>query len=283
MWKLSKIKGGILEISTIRVEFEDTFSSVHLRDYYIKKYGLRPPCRVDKVLQPTTYKELSGLITDINLFKPREEVPNKTVTTDVPGCSKLIRNHDKTMITLCYRKGGEYCQSGKAKSNNTCYISEPDSFDCYHSFDVMKGFSGKEIRVIKPDHPSFKYWSDFMDREYARLAGVKYQPKKKPSRSFAMTDSWKEKYEEALSAYANTKRGSDLSIIEDLAENGYCKINDKKTSLYDKNGIWICELEEFLEKDGEAYMIRSILWWLTEGELWSAKHIFWKYLIEDFS
>ena len=84
-----------------------------------------------------------------------------------------------------------------------------------------------------------------MDREYARLAGVKYQPKKKPSRSFAMTDSWKEKYEEALSAYANTKRGSDLSIIEDLAENGYCKINDKKTSLYDKNGIWICELEEF--------------------------------------
>ena len=105
MWKLSKLKKGILEISSIKVEFEDTFSSVHLRDYYIDKYRLKPPCKVDKVLMPTTYQSLLDLITEINLFKPREEVPNRMVQTDIPGRSKLIRSHDKGTITLAQAVG----------------------------------------------------------------------------------------------------------------------------------------------------------------------------------
>lgn len=279
MWKLSKLKKGILEISSIKVEFEDTFSSVHLRDYYIDKYRLKPPCKVDKVLMPTTYQSLLDLITEINLFKPREEVPNRMVQTDIPGRSKLIRSHDKGTITLCYRKpGGKPCTGGGAKSSNTCYISEEDSFHCYENFYQTSGFKGNPVYYITPGHPEFKYWSNFMDQEYARLAGIKYHKIEKPKITFEKNDEWKGLYESCLCAYAETKRGTDLIILEEIAQAGYCRLNDRKTALYDKNGYWVCSLEELLEKDGEAYMLKSIMNWLGESSLLKVKWILCKYI-----
>ena len=275
VWKMSKLRGGRLEIITSPVEFDDTFPSVHLREYYIEKFGLKPPCMVEKAENPTLYKTLCDFITEINLFKPRDEVPNKTVTTDVWGTSKLIRSKDKSRIEICYRvinKKGEL--EKRAKSNNTCYItlaereeffSDSKAAGCPH-----RDSFGHDHYFLKVEDRQFKWWSDFMDKEYARLAGDKYLPKEKPI--FSQTDQEKDEVAKCLWYYAETKPGTDMGIIETMANRGLCKLNDKKTALYDKEGIWICQLDEFLERDSGAYMMLHILQKLNWGELMRAKY-----------
>lgn len=276
-YKLTKLKKEILKIEPIKVEFEDTYSTIHLRQYYVDKWKLTPPCTVEKAFTPTTYDGLISLIARINLFKPREEVPCKMVSTDIPGCSKLIRSSDKSTITLCFRKpGGVHCEGGKAKSSNTCYISESDSWYCKEHFIHTYGKYGN-VYSISVGHPEFKYWSDFMDKEYARLAGVKYQKlekRKPPVQS-------KERFENCESALCYTGLTPYRKMVEDFAEAGLCKINELNLSVYDKDGYWVYDFEEFEERDPEAFSIFSILKWLNDSELYTARKIIEKYIDEE--
>lgn len=53
-YKLTKLKKEVLKIEPIKVEFEDTYSTIHLRQYYVDKWKLNPPCTVEKaLLQPS--------------------------------------------------------------------------------------------------------------------------------------------------------------------------------------------------------------------------------------
>ena len=283
MWELSKRKEGILEISPIVIEFEDSYSRVHLRDYYITKYKLKAPGKVDKMIMPSTYEALSSLINDINCLKPREFVPNKKVTTDVEGTSKLIRSKDKTRIEICYRvrnKSGKIESS--AKSNNTCYISIADRELFFkHAKEAgspVRDSFGHDHYYLDYNDYNFWYWSEFMDREYYRLAGI--TPPKTPQKP-QWTTPEKELAETCLAAYTYTAPGTDGAIFERMAERGLAMINDKGTSLYNINGYWICEFEELAEKDKYAYMLKSVLDWLTYPGLLKAKRILEEFIPED--
>ena len=238
-YRLSKLKSSKLEIVKYLVEFDDTFSSIHIRDFYLNKYNLTPPCIITKADSPDVFKELNDLITNVNLFKDRDEVPNKRVKTDRPGTSKLIRSKDKSKIEICYRvkkKSGEY--ESMATSNNTCYIDIETRERFFRDSKLVgphRDVYGKDHYIIRYGDPKFKYWSEFMDREYSRLAGIKYQKRAKPDRP-EYTGQWKSRANDCLSAYQFSDLGSDMSILEDLSSLGFCRINLKKTSLYDKNG-----------------------------------------------
>lgn len=265
MWKLSKLKKNILEIEPIKVEFEDSYSSIHLRDYYLEGLGISPPCRIDKTLLPEIYKVLSDLVTEINIFKPREIVPNKKVKTDVPGTSKLIRSKDKSKIEIAYRVRNK---SGKleeyATSNNTCYISIARR-ELFFKHSKAAGYPiidsrGHAHYLLKVGNPRFKEWSDFMDQEYLRLAGVD-PPKRRKNHFVAVGE------ELVWLIYSETEPGTDLEIYRELAKEGYCKFNDKKTSIYDKDGYWICRTDEYINKDPEGYVLGRIVEWLSPSEV----------------
>lgn len=279
MYKLSKKKNGVLEIELAKVDFEDSFSAVHLRPYYLNKYGLQAGSRVTKDLQPTIYSSLVELINRINLFKPRTEVPNKTVSYEVTGRSKLIRSSDKSTIKLAYRKGGLSTPGGKAKSPNTCYLSESQAFQCYHSFKKEQGLYGNTY-TLTPEYNRqlFNYWSDYMDKAYSDRAGVKYE---KPQKREPVLDQDPRELELLYEGYAYVKPGTDRQILEDLASYLLCRINEKGTSLYDKDGYWICEIEEFENKDSEAFMISKIASRLNTGEIKRAQKVMDKYFIDS--
>lgn len=270
-------------ITETQIRFEDTYSTIHVRAHDLKELGLKVPCTVDKEKDPETYKTLDFWVDEVNIFKPRDEVPNKKITTDIPGMSKLVRAQDKSRITLCFRaKRKDGTRESSAKSCNTCFISETDAFECQANFFLEQTRYGNNCYYIVPGHPLFDYWSDHMDQEYARLAGIKYQRKSKPVEA---RKSWSEmELEDAhkcLDAYAATDIGTDLDIIKALAEAGYCKINDRGTSLYNKHGYWLCHLEEFIERDANAQLLKWILCWLRNGELGTAKRIIEKFIKEE--
>lgn len=276
-YKLSVLRKGIISIDYIKVEFEDTFSSIHLRQYYVDKWGLKPPCKIDKVVSPTLHNDLLSLVARVNLFKPREEVPNKTIHSDIPGKSKLIRSADKSTITLTYRDKGNYCQGGTARSNNTCFISETDSFDCYHSFyerpsDYTE--SGK-VYYLTPDHPLFRYWSDYMDAEYCRLAGRKYKKLEHPVKP----EKDSELVEQVGWALAETGITPFREIVKELSNNGLCRINDLETSVYNNDGYWLYDFEEYEESDPEANSIFRIIDWLDEGQTKTAIGVIEKFIV----
>lgn len=268
MWRLSKTKGEVLEIDKIGMEFPDTYNEVHLRDFYVKKYGLNPPCKINQTITPTLYKNLISLIDEINTFKPRNDFPTKRIKTDVEGKSKLIRNPKTGEITLCFRaKKKDGTTEQYANSPNTCYISEADSWRAYDSFRD----DGDGHHCICPTDYGYYEWANLMDTEYERLSGIKVKRNPKPQKPVWGPAERKEA-ENCLTAYADNEVG-DLKVLENLAEGGLCKLNDKKTSLYDINGYWICGLEEFLDKDSQAYMVKWVLAWLDLDGLFRAYQI----------
>lgn len=276
--KLTKHQKGIFEITKTTIPFQDSYSTIHIPSYFVKKYNLKVPCKVDKALQPTLYLNLKSLVDDINVFKPRNEVPNKKVTTDVEGTSKLIRSKDKSKIEICYRvrnKAGEVEKS--CKSNNTCFISitQRELF-----FKHAKEVGCPETDKWGHDHYyltagdyNFAYWSDLMDEEYARLAGEKYQEVKRPEPvSKTWTTDDRTLVDCILIAYAYVAKEDEVKLFKALAEAGYCKLNDKETAVYDINGYYIAHLE-FLPEDSSAYTLRWVIAYLNSTQLRSAYQI----------
>ena len=276
---IKKLRGKLISIELSNYQMVDSYSSVKVREYYINELGLRAPYKVDSKLTPDLYNKLESLINEINLFKPRANVPNRKFISDVtrPGdISKLIRKSDLSRITLCFRsmnKETGYRDECRGSSPNTCFISESESWDCYKTFYSEPGYNG-EVHYIDRTHPNWEYWFRYMDKEYERLTGIKVEREVK--RSFPNSDIGK--FSKCLLSYSETVRGSDLEILKELSSAGLCRINEKQTSLYDKDGYWICRLEELLEKDREGIMIKSILRNLTNSELSIANTIIDRYI-----
>lgn len=276
-YQLEKEKETLV-ISPIQIAFEDSYSKVHIRPYYIEKFGIPQTCFrnklvIDKKIRPMAFEKLSLLILDINLFKPRDEVPNKKVTYEVSGTSVLHRSKDKTKIEISYRRG----KTLSVTSNNTCYITNDVRERFFHD-SKLAGCPEVDKRgnhhyyLTVADNSLFWKWSDYMDEEYIKLAGEKYRKHIRPKPfNYREEDHCKE-YDKALEAYAYAEI-DDFEIFYALAEKGYCKINDKKTSLYDRYGYWICEFDEFAGKDRNAFMLKSILRYLDKLELTTVKNI----------
>ena len=142
----------------------------------------------------------------------------------------------------------------------------------------MRDSFGHDHYYLDYNDYNFWYWSEFMDKEYYRLAGI--TPPKTPQKP-QWTAPEKELAETCLAAYTYTAPGTDRAIFERMAERSLAMINDKGTSLYNINGYWICEFEELIEKDKYAYMLKSVLNWLTYPGLLKAKRILEEFIPED--
>lgn len=269
--KLIKQK-GVLKVSPIFNEFEDSFNAIKIRPFSLHTRGIFDFGVLTK--SHPAYDSLIDFINKVNLFKPRVEVPNKKVISKVIGESKLLRDQSTGIIKLVYRNKGITTEGGIALSANTCYIDKQTSFEFYREAFVENTRYGT-LYYVSPNHSSYKYWNDYMDKEYARLAGDKYLIKftkpLKPERT--------EDRERALNAYSEAKRGSDLKIIEDFTKEGLCKMDGQKTCIYDKNGYFICEVSEAKAEEGSGMVIVEIIDWLDRVELKVARKILSNYLI----
>ena len=267
-------KKGAMVLRLVSEAIADTYQSINLKDFYVNKYfrGLTSISRADL---PGIYSELDSLVDEVNLFKRRVSVPNKTFTADKPGKSCLRRSPSLGVICLSYRgKNGN-----RARTPNTCFLSDDgnsnySSWACMRVFDKsVSPYSGGNVYSISSSHPEYKKWSDYMDSEYERLTGVKVERqevRKKPKSTQEMLDV----IDSCEVAYCYVPVKKDKELFCKLADSGLCMVNDKVTSLYDKDGYWICRFEEHPDGDNSSgEMINGVLSALSLSELKEAYRV----------
>ena len=267
-------KKGSMVLKAVEEAIADTYQSINLKDYYVNKY-FRNSNLVSKSELPGVYSELDSLVDEVNLFKKRVSVPNKVFTADKPGKSCLRRSPSTGVICLSYRgKGGD-----KARTPNTCFITDDSnssrsSWVCMGTFDKSVSLYTKgNVYSISPTHPDYKKWSDYMDSEYERLTGVKverHEIRLKPT----PTQEMLELRDSCELAYCYVPAKKDKELFCKLADSGLCRVNDKVTSLYDKDGYWICRFEEHPDGDNSSgEMINGVLSVLSLSELKGAYRV----------
>lgn len=261
----------------------DTYQSINLKPYYVEKFFSRSES-ISKSKSPTTYSDLEALIKEVNLFKPRVEVPNKSFKADKPGKSCLRRDPVTGRIYLSYR--GKGVTGGR--SPNVCFLTD-DSNSAYSSWVCMRTFnktvssySGSPVYYINKSHPDYSKWSSYMDSEYERLTGTEIVREEiRPIVNH--TSEELELIESCEMGYCNTPDSSLKEIFASLADRGLCKLNNLNTSIYDKDGYWIGRFEEYTGKYSGGEAITKVLSRLTLDELKVAKTCIDRYVDDNIA
>lgn len=176
-WAVQRKKGNKLILCRIPLtqKIEESYSLFRITYTEFQKFlatGMWNLVDSDEYWSQTTLgtnEDLKRVFFDIAknhiTEKTRKEV-SKKVESKVPGTSCLIRSANKTYIQIGFRKGGNHTQINRVCIDN--WTREKFFEHCRLTNDPIATTYYK----IREGYRYFDYWSEYMDNEYKRQAGL---------------------------------------------------------------------------------------------------------------